>query len=149
MDIDLLKKVVEIFLFLSTDNLSHESINFKKYLEDKILEQTRNFYRMKCQDLLAKASLSEYLHQANKYYNEERERLQRYLTWGDIHDSLIKEFKREMLLNHQSTLLDRESGIRYLLNQDRQDDLSLLYALYSDSQDHLNPIALAFKDHIL
>ena len=83
--------------------------------------------------MLAKASLSEYLHQANKYYNEERERLQRYLTWGDIHDSLIKEFKREMLLTHQSTLLDRESGIRYLLNQDRQEDLSLLYSLYSDS----------------
>ena len=116
MDIDLLKKIVEVFLFLSTDKLSHESMNFKKYLEDKILEQTRNFYRMKCQDLLTKASLSEYLHQANKYYNEERERLQRYLTWGDIHDSLIKEFKREMLLNHQSTLLERESGIRYLLN---------------------------------
>ena len=48
VDIDLLKKIVEIFLFLSTDKLSHESINFKKYLEDKILEQTRNFYRIKC-----------------------------------------------------------------------------------------------------
>jgi Cullin family len=47
IEVDLLKKVVEMFLFLSTDKLSHESINCKKYLEEKILEQTRNFYRIK------------------------------------------------------------------------------------------------------
>lgn len=149
IEVDLLKKVVEIFLFLSTDKLSHESINCKKQLEDRILEQTRQFYRMKSQELLIKASLSEYLHQANKYYVEERERLQRYLTWGDISESLIKEFKTEMLLNHQKTLLERESGIKYLLSQDKLDDLGLLYSLYSDNQDYLQPISIAFKDHVL
>jgi hypothetical protein len=53
-----------------------------------------------------------------------------------------------MLLNHQQSLLERETGIKYLLQQDRFDDLSLLYQLYSDHQESLQPIALAFKDHI-
>lgn len=61
IEVDLLKKVVDIFLFLSSERLTQESLNCKKYLEDKILDQARNFYKMKSQDLLAKASLSEYL----------------------------------------------------------------------------------------
>jgi hypothetical protein len=65
--------------------------------------------------LLEKASLSEYLHLANKYYHDELKRCEDYLTW-DIKEALIKEFKREMLLNHEQSLLDRETGIRYLLH---------------------------------
>lgn len=38
IDVDLLKKVVDIFLYLSTDRLTQESLNCKKYLETKILE---------------------------------------------------------------------------------------------------------------
>lgn len=41
IDVDLLKRVVEIFLFLSTDKLNQESINCKQYLQDKLIEQTR------------------------------------------------------------------------------------------------------------
>jgi chromosome condensin MukBEF MukE localization factor len=47
IDVDLLKRVVEIFLFLSTDKLNQESINCKQYLQDKLIEQTRQFYQIK------------------------------------------------------------------------------------------------------
>lgn len=100
VQIDLLKKVVDIYLFLSNERLSHESINCKKYLEDKIIQQTREYYYKQSQQLLEKASLSEYLHLANKCLNEELQRCQNYLTW-EIKDSVINEFKTEMLLNHQ------------------------------------------------
>lgn len=99
VDIDILKKTVEIFLFLSNDKLSQESINCKKYLEERIIEQTKQFYQITSQNLLQTASLSEYLKLANKYLNEEKSRIDRYLTW-DIKDNLLKEFKQEMLLNH-------------------------------------------------
>lgn len=75
VDVALLKRSVEIFLFLSTEKLNQESINCKQFLQDRILEQTKQFYQLKSQELLAKASLSEYLHQANKYFTEETERL--------------------------------------------------------------------------
>ena len=84
-----------------------------------MIEQTKQFYQIKSQELLAKASLSEYLHHANKYFKEESERLQRYLTWPEIGSALIKEFKNEMLLKHEQSLLDRESGIKFLLSHDR------------------------------
>jgi hypothetical protein len=50
-------------------------------------------------------------------------------------------FKEEMLYKHQGSLLDRETGIRYLLQHDRTDDLSLLYTLYQEREDYLQPIA--------
>lgn len=60
----------------------------------------------------------------------------------------MKEFKNEMLLKHQQSLLERESGIKYLLQHDKVEDLTLLYSLYQDHPEALQPIALAFKDHI-
>jgi hypothetical protein len=52
------------------------------------------------QNLLQRASLSEILHVTNKYYQEEIKRCENYLIL-DIKDKLLKEFKTEMLLNHQ------------------------------------------------
>ena len=59
--------------------------------------------------------------------------------------------KNEMLLNHQQALLERETGILYLLSHDDHiEDLGLLYSLYADSDEkYLQPIAQAFKDYIL
>lgn len=38
IDTDLLKKVVDIFLFLSSEHYSQDVLNCKRYLEDRILE---------------------------------------------------------------------------------------------------------------
>ncbi|CDW78925.1 cullin-1-like isoform 1 [Stylonychia lemnae] len=147
VDVDLLKKTIEIYQFLSNEKLSQETLNCQKYLEDKILQQTQQFYQMQSQNLLSKASLSEILHITNKYYQEEIQRCENYLIF-DIKDKLLKEFQQEMLLNHQQGLLERESGIKYLLQQDKFEDLGLLYQLYQNHPASLNPIANAFKDHI-
>jgi cullin 1 len=99
IDDDLLKKVVEIFLFLSQDNMLQDSLNCRKQLEDKILEQTKSFYQRTCQDLLERESLSGYLQLANKFYNEEKSRCERYLIW-DIKEKILAEFRTEMLLTY-------------------------------------------------
>jgi len=43
---------------------------------------------------------------------------------------LFKTFKEEMLYRHQASLLDRDTGVRYLLQGERTDDLALLFYLY-------------------
>jgi cullin 3 len=147
IEVDLLQKIVQIFIFLSSEKLFHESLNVKKHFEEKILSQTKEFYQTVSRQLLDEASLSEYLHQANKYFEDEKNRQERYLTW-EIGTSMMQVFKTEMLYNHQQSLLDRESGIKYLLSQDKFDDLTLLYSLYQDQPQYLSPIAVAFKEHI-
>ena len=98
--------------------------------------------------MLERESLSGYLQIANKYYNEEKSRCERYLIW-DIKEKILAEFRTEMLLTYQASLLERESGIKYLLSQDKNEDLALLYQLYHKTPDHLKPISEAFKQHIL
>lgn len=44
MDVDLLKKTVDIYIYLSGDKLVQESQNCRKFLEDRIIEQTRQYY---------------------------------------------------------------------------------------------------------
>lgn len=99
--------------------------------------------------LLASASLSEYIQKANQYLKEEESRIERYLSWDDIKNGILKEFKTEMLFNHEQALLDRETGIKYLLQHDLVDDLGLLFTLYYEEQEkYLQPIGQAFRDHI-
>jgi len=45
IEVDLLKKIIDMYLFLSAEKLTKESLSCKKYLEDKILEQTKYFYQ--------------------------------------------------------------------------------------------------------
>ena len=61
-------------------------------LEERILEQTREFYRKEALILLERESLSGYMVFAKKYLNEELSRCERYLTW-DVKDKILKEFR--------------------------------------------------------
>lgn len=63
---------------------------------------------------------------ANQYYQQELRRCEDYLVF-DIKDKLIKEFKQYMLLEHQQVLLERQTGIKYLLEQSKYEELTLLY----------------------
>ena len=148
VDVDLLKKTIEIYLSLSNDKFQQDSLNCIKNLEDRIVEHTKNFYINQSQSMLSGASLSEYLHKAHQYLRDEQSRVDRYLTWDSIKDRLFKTFKEEMLYKHQASLLDRETGIRYLLQHEKTDDISLLFTLYQDKEEYLAPIALAFREHI-
>ena len=69
-----------------------DSMNCKKILEEKIIEQTKTFYQRTCLELLEKESLSGYLQIAYKFYNEEKSRCDRYLIW-DIKDKILNEFR--------------------------------------------------------
>jgi cullin 1 len=101
VDVDLLKKTVDIFIYLSGDKLATESnLNPRKNLEEQVIKKTRDFYQLQSQALLTTSSLSEYLHKANHFYKEELSRTDRYLCWDEIKQGILKEFKNEMLLKH-------------------------------------------------
>jgi NAD-specific glutamate dehydrogenase len=101
VDVDLLKKTVDIFIYLSGDKLATESnLNPRKHLEEQFIKKTRDFYQLQSQALLTTSSLSEYLHKANHFYKEELSRTDRYLCWDEIKQGILKEFKNEMLLKH-------------------------------------------------
>lgn len=100
IDEELLKDVVEVFLFLSQgDVMLQDNINSKRHLHERIIEQTRNFYHLECQKLLEKSSLSDYMRLAEKYYFAEVSRGERYL-WEELQKEMVGVFREEMLVKH-------------------------------------------------
>jgi hypothetical protein len=77
------------------------------------------------------------LHRAYRYFKEEQSRVDRYLQWDEIRDGLFRVFKEEMMLKHQESLLDRETGIKYLLQNECTEELGLLYTLYQTHPENL------------
>lgn len=79
---------------------------------------------------LETASLSEYLETATRLYNEEQNRVQEYLTWDTIRSKLFETFREEMLSKNQKELFEKESGVKFLLKEQRLVDLQRLYTLF-------------------
>jgi cullin 1 len=61
VDVDLIKKTIEIFLSLSNEKMQQDNVNCIKTLEDRIIDHTKSYYIQQSQALLHTASLSEYL----------------------------------------------------------------------------------------
>ena len=61
IDADLLKKIVSIYSFLSTEKISGATTNCLMELENKMLEASRTFYSSKAQQMIETYSLVEYL----------------------------------------------------------------------------------------
>ena len=97
---DLIKTTVEIFCYLSQTTLNKEEVSLKKQLENEIVDQTQEFYKQISNQMLASASLSEYLNQAWLFYQQEIERCGTYLT-PEVREPLLQRFRQEMLINCQ------------------------------------------------
>lgn len=53
-----------------------------------------------------------------------------------------------MLVMHQGTLLEKSTGIKHMLQNNKEEDFARLYRLFSPVAGALEPIAREFKNHI-
>ena len=61
------------------------------------MKQTEQFYEAKSKEIMDTTILIDYLKVADRYYQEEKERVDKVLTWDGGKD-VLKAFRREMLL---------------------------------------------------
>ena len=92
--------------------------------------------------------LIDYLKVADRYYTEEKERVEKVLTWDGGQD-VLKAFRREMLLKPQDQLLNKGNGLKEFLEQLKFEDIKLLYKLYKEEPDYLKPIGEQMKRFII
>ena len=59
-------------------------------------------------------NLIDYLIQADKYYEEEKNRVQMVFTW-DVGPEVLKTYRKEMLIKPQSQLLNKGNGFEEFL----------------------------------
>ncbi|XP_026081266.1 cullin-4B-like [Carassius auratus] len=101
---------------------------YQDSFEDRFLEETNRLYAAEGQRLMQEREVPEYLHHVNKRLEEEADRVITYLDQS-TQKRLIAKVENQLLGEHLPAILQK--GLNNLLDENRIQDLSLLYQLFS------------------
>ncbi|KAL1262089.1 hypothetical protein QQF64_007354 [Cirrhinus molitorella] len=101
---------------------------YQDSFEQRFLEETNRLYAAEGQRLMQEREVPEYLHHVNKRLEEEADRVITYLDQS-TQKSLIATVEKQLLGEHLTATLQK--GLNNLLDENRIQDLSLLYQLFS------------------
>ncbi|XP_043113133.1 cullin-4B [Puntigrus tetrazona] len=101
---------------------------YQDSFEQRFLEETNRLYAAEGQRLMQEREVPEYLHHVNKRLEEEADRVITYLDQS-TQKSLIATVEKQLLGEHLTAILQK--GLNNLLDENRIQDLSLLYQLFS------------------
>ncbi|NXL83778.1 CUL4B protein, partial [Alectura lathami] len=101
---------------------------YQDSFEHRFLEETNRLYAAEGQRLMQEREVPEYLHHVNKRLEEEADRIITYLDQStQSHMAAMAE--KQLLGEHLTAILQK--GLNHLLDENRIQDLSLLYQLFS------------------
>uniref|UniRef100_A0A087YH90 Cullin-4B n=1 Tax=Poecilia formosa TaxID=48698 RepID=A0A087YH90_POEFO len=101
---------------------------YQDSFEQRFLEETNRLYAAEGQRLMQEREVPEYLHHVNKRLEEEADRVITYLDQS-TQKPLIATMEKQLLGEHLTAILQK--GLTHLLDENRIQDLSLLYQLFS------------------
>ncbi|XP_063046895.1 cullin-4B isoform X1 [Engraulis encrasicolus] len=101
---------------------------YQDSFEQRFLEETNRLYAAEGQRLMQEREVPEYLHHVNKRLEEEADRVITYLDQS-TQKPLIASVEKQLLGEHLTSILQK--GLNHLLDENRIQDLSLLYQLFS------------------
>ncbi|KAK4190560.1 hypothetical protein QBC35DRAFT_74395 [Podospora australis] len=147
---NLLRKVTSMLEELYETDEEHE--NQKLYLtvfEPRFLEASRLFYRAQCEKLLRESDAGAWLRHTQRRLREEQERCQTSLSILTV-DNITKVVEEEMISAKLDEFLAMEgSGIRAMIDNDRIEDLSILYQLISRVDKSKSVLKTALQTRVM
>eukprot|EP00607_Mallomonas_marina_P010807 CAMPEP_0182421016 /NCGR_PEP_ID=MMETSP1167-20130531/6181_1 /TAXON_ID=2988 /ORGANISM="Mallomonas Sp, Strain CCMP3275" /LENGTH=798 /DNA_ID=CAMNT_0024597697 /DNA_START=51 /DNA_END=2447 /DNA_ORIENTATION=+ len=145
IDRDLVRACVELY---ETMGMGSTDV-YDSDLETPLLQSTREYYARKAQAWIQENSTPVYMEKVERALEEERERVHAYLLPA-TEVRLLRVLDEETLEKCQMELLEKEgSGARVLLANEKSEDLSRLFRLFSRLPDGLSPIAAILREHIV
>lgn len=113
--------------------------SLRVYLEDfeqPFLEQSREFYRAESENFLAEnTSASLYIKKVEQRIEEEIKRAHHYLD-PSTEAKIVAVLEEELVSRHMETIVGMEnSGLTYLLTQDRFDDIAAMYSVLCRAEE--------------
>jgi len=118
---------------------------YQDAFEGKFLQATERLYATEGLRLMLELEVSEYLYHVEKRLNEENERLIHYLDTSTKW-SLIHTVEKQLISEHVSSILQK--GLEQLLNENRLDDLKLMYSLLTRVKKGLAELCIHFNAYI-
>jgi cullin 3 len=103
--------------------------------EPKFLENSRQFYAAECRRLLQESDASSWLRHTERRLHEEADRCETTIELETL-PKATQVIDEELISQHLSDFLALEgSGLRWMIDNDKIDDLSILYRLISRVDD--------------
>ncbi|KAI0272076.1 Cullin family-domain-containing protein [Russula aff. rugulosa BPL654] len=147
IDEGLVKKVVDSFVFLGTDesDLDKASLdNYKEHFEIPFLVATEAYYKHDSESLVAENPLSDYLKMVERRLKEEEDRVERYLH-PTTRIPLITKCEHVFVHDHAALMWE---NFQSLLDYDKDEDLQRMYSLLSRIPECLEPFWGKFEEYV-
>lgn len=118
---------------------------YQDVFEVKFLKETEEMYAAEGQRLMQEMEVPSYLQHVDRRLNEEWERLLHYLDQS-TKKTLIQCVEKQLLGEHINAILQK--GLDTMLEQNRINDLKLMFDLFSRSKDGLPQLCSHFNQYI-
>lgn len=103
---------------------------YQEDFEKPFLEAASGFYKLESQDFIECCHCGDYLKKAERRLNEEIERVSHYLD-AKSELKIMAVVEKEMIASHMNRLVEMDnSGLVYMLMDDRYEDLGRMYSLF-------------------
>ncbi|KAI3901061.1 hypothetical protein MKW92_028945 [Papaver armeniacum] len=140
----LLKNVLAIFVDIGMVNMEYYVNDF----EAELLSDTVGYYTRKASNWIQEDSCPEYMIKAKECLKREKDRVTHYLH-SSTEQKLIEQVQEKLLSKVSQQLLEKEHfGCYALLREDKTEDLTRIYNLFSKISKGLYPVSLMFKQGI-
>ncbi|XWS14058.1 hypothetical protein CRYUN_Cryun36dG0090900 [Craigia yunnanensis] len=144
IDRALLKNVLDIFVEIGMGQMDYYENDF----EVTMLKDTAAYYSRKASTWILDDSCPDYMLKAEECLKREKDRVSHYLH-SSSEPKLLEKVQHELLSVCANRLLDKEhSGCHALLRDDKVEDLSRMFRLFSKIPRGLDPVSSIFKQHV-
>ncbi|XP_016700735.1 cullin-1 isoform X3 [Gossypium hirsutum] len=144
IDRALLKNVLDIFVEIGMGQMDYYENDF----EATMLKATAAYYSRKASNWILDDSCPDYMLKAEECLKREKDRVSHYMH-SSSEPKLLEKVQHELLAVCATRLLDKEhSGCHALLRDDKVEDLSRMFRLFSKIPRGLEPVSSIFKQHV-
>jgi len=143
IDQDLVKGVIDMFIDLGLGNTTVYNTEF----EEAFLPATSDYFVRQSSGWISEDSFPEYMRKAEAALEAEKLRVTNYLN-RSTQPKLNHVVIQALLSQPQTQLLDKETSVVYLLDNDKREDLARMHRMFSLVDNGLNPIAQAFRAYV-
>ncbi|APA08332.1 hypothetical protein SS1G_13261 [Sclerotinia sclerotiorum 1980 UF-70] len=141
-----------IYMLEGLYETDEENESDKLYLtvfEPAFLVASRKFYQAECQTLLRDSPASTWLRQTKRRLDEESDRCDTTISSFTI-KKIHKVVEQELISSHLNEFLAMEgSGLQAMIENDRFDDLAILYQLISRIDPSRDPLKVALQARVV
>ncbi|KAF8401516.1 hypothetical protein HHK36_012456 [Tetracentron sinense] len=144
IDRALLKNVLDIFVEIGMGQLDCYENDF----EEAMLKDTSAYYSRKASNWILEESCPIYmLNIFAECLKQEKDRVSHYLH-SSSEPKLLEKVQHELFVYSNQLLENQHSGWHALLRDDKVEDLSTMYRLFSKVTRDLDPVANIFQQHV-